>query len=212
MVFLYILQLEQGKYYVGKTIHPEFRIDQHFLSNGSAWTKKYKPISVLKIIPNCDDYDEDKQTIQCMEKYGLENVRGGSFCEIILSDTNRHTLRQMIKGATDKCYTCGKNGHFAQDCTNKYKQNNQNNKNKKQMNPHEKCDCPTSYFSSHRRFKCVFNQILDFLDESESDSDSESESESDSDQNGVICYRCGRQGHYSTACYAYKHLKGYSLS
>ena len=203
MVFLYILQLEQGKYYVGKTIHPEFRIDQHFLSTGSAWTKKYKPISVLKIIPNCDDYDEDKQTIQCMEKYGLENVRGGSFCEIILSDTNKHTLRQMINGATDKCYTCGRNGHFAQDCPNEYKQN-KTKQNK--MNPHEKCDCPTSYFSSHRRFKCAFNQILDFLDESDT------EDESESDPVGVICYRCGRQGHYSTTCYAYKHLKGYSLS
>ena len=116
MVFVYILQLEKGKYYVGKTKQPDFRIEQHFNSSGSAWTKLYPPISVLEIIPNCDDYDEDKKTIQCMEKYGLDNVRGGSFCEITLSETNSSTIHQMMKGATDKCYTCGENGHFSKDC------------------------------------------------------------------------------------------------
>ena len=27
----------------------------------------------------------------------------------------------------------------------------------------------------------------------------------------VICYRCGREGHYATSCYASKHIKGYYL-
>ena len=44
MVYIYILQLEKGKFYVGKTINPSFRLDSHFNSNGSAWTKIYKPI------------------------------------------------------------------------------------------------------------------------------------------------------------------------
>lgn len=44
MVFIYILQLEQGKYYVGKTTNYAFRFERHFSSGGSAWTKKYKPI------------------------------------------------------------------------------------------------------------------------------------------------------------------------
>ena len=67
MVFIYTLKLEQGKYYVGKTNNPEFRIENHFNSNGSEWTKKYKPLKILEIIPNCDDYDEDKFTRQYME-------------------------------------------------------------------------------------------------------------------------------------------------
>ena len=51
MVYIYILQLEQGKYYIGKTNNPQFRIDSHFNFNGSAWTTKYKPIQIIKIIP-----------------------------------------------------------------------------------------------------------------------------------------------------------------
>ena len=116
MVFIYILKLEQEKYYVGKTTNPSFRLEKHFTSSGSYWTKKYKPISVIEIISNCDDYDEDKHTIKYMEKYGINNVRGGSFCEIKLSDNNKITLNQMIKSVTDKCYICGKNDHFANDC------------------------------------------------------------------------------------------------
>ena len=57
MVYIYILQLEQGKYYVGKTNNPLFRLEQHFNSNGSVWTTKYNPISVLEIINDCDEYD-----------------------------------------------------------------------------------------------------------------------------------------------------------
>ena len=30
MVFIYIIQLEQGKYYIGKTNNPQFRLESHF--------------------------------------------------------------------------------------------------------------------------------------------------------------------------------------
>ena len=67
MVYIYILQLINNKYYVGKTIDPNFRLDQHFNSDGSIWTRKYKPIKVVEIIPNCDNFDEDKYTLKTME-------------------------------------------------------------------------------------------------------------------------------------------------
>ena len=37
MVFIYILQLENNKYYIGKTENPDFRLKSHFNSNGSVW-------------------------------------------------------------------------------------------------------------------------------------------------------------------------------
>ena len=237
MVFIYILQLEQGKYYVGKTTNYAFRLEQHFGSSGSAWTKKYKPINVLELIPNCDNYDEDKHTLKCMEKYGINNVRGGSFCEIKLSDNNIITLNQMIKGVTDKCYICGKLDHFANDC----KKHSVNPKTPT-INVNEKCDCPTSYFSSHRRGKCLLNKIISYFedenenidkllkllikrdankneDDNKNDDTKNDEKKNDEKKNddnkpqikNITCFRCGRIGHYSTSCYASKHVKGYYL-
>ncbi len=119
MVFIYVLQLEKGKYYIGKTNNPKIRLNNHFNSNGSEWTKKYKPIKVLEIKSDCDDYDEDKITIQYMDKYGINNVRGGSFVSIKLEKYALDTLQKMSNGTNNKCFTCGKNGHFAKYCKEK---------------------------------------------------------------------------------------------
>ena len=116
MVFIYILQLELNKYYIGKTNNPDIRLDSHFNSSGSEWTKIYKPIKVYELISNCDTYDEDKFTLKYMEKEGIDNVRGGSFSKIELSDEQIKLINQMIKGASDKCFNCGESGHFIKDC------------------------------------------------------------------------------------------------
>ena len=50
MVYIYVLKLIKGKYYVGKTSNPKFRLDNHFNKNGSKWTKIYKPINIHQII------------------------------------------------------------------------------------------------------------------------------------------------------------------
>lgn len=116
MVCIYVLQLQDGKYYVGKTNNPNFRIKNHFNSNGSTWTQLYKPIKILELIQDCDNYDEDKITRQYMDKYGIDNVRGGSFVSVKLDKSVFHTLQQMEKGTNDKCFKCGSKKHFAKDC------------------------------------------------------------------------------------------------
>ena len=116
MVYIYILELENKKYYVGKTTNPDFRIESHFNSNGSAWTKKYKPIRLHQLIPDCDNYDEDKYTKIYMDKYGINNVRGGSYSQINLDENTIENLLKMNQTVTNKCYLCGKSGHFAKNC------------------------------------------------------------------------------------------------
>ena len=54
-----------------------------------------------------------------MSKYGIDNVRGGTYCQVKLNDDIYNTIQKEIDGATDKCYKCGKHGHFASNCKKK---------------------------------------------------------------------------------------------
>ena len=113
---IYILKLQSGKYYVGKTTDLERRKQEHINGTASAWTKKYKPVSVEKIIPNASAFDEDKWTKIYMEKHGVENVRGAAYSQMELDETQKETLEREIRSANDACMKCGRSGHFAKSC------------------------------------------------------------------------------------------------
>ena len=49
---IYTLELENNKYYVGKSCVPKQRILKHFQEEGNEWTKLYNPISVVELISN----------------------------------------------------------------------------------------------------------------------------------------------------------------
>jgi acetyl-CoA carboxylase carboxyltransferase component len=48
----------------------------------------------------------DKITKQYMDKYGINNVRGGSFVSVKLKKSIIETLEQMNNGTNDKCFSC----------------------------------------------------------------------------------------------------------
>jgi hypothetical protein len=229
MVFIYILELENKKYYVGKTSNPDFRLDQHFNSFGSQWTKKYKPIKVINLIPDCDNFDEDKYTLKYMEKYGINNVRGGTFCELKLSKDNLSTKKKMLNGSTDKCYICGENGHFAKDCY----QDDDNLLEELENLLIDNDLCFRCYRKGHYASNCYAKTTItgEEIESSEEEIEvyccSYCDKEFDT-LKGVTChenlycknkklkqntcYRCGRAGHYSTDCYATKHINGKYLN
>lgn len=114
-MYIYALELEQGKYYVGKSNQPEVRIEQHE-SAGSCWTKLYKPISVLYIKESTSIFDEDVCTKELMLKYGIDHVRGGSYVLPQLTPHQIEFIGHELKSATDVCLKCGKPGHFMDSC------------------------------------------------------------------------------------------------
>jgi predicted GIY-YIG superfamily endonuclease len=205
MVFIYVLQLEQRKYYIGKTNNPTFRLENHFGLNGSAWTKKFRPTKVVELIPNCDDYDEDKYTKKYMAKYGIENVRGGSYVQTELSEFHTEALKMEIWAANDRCMQCGREGHFVKDCY--AKTDISGNRIEYEESSDDECEEEESFDKEcewcceycDRTFTTAFGCGVHekFCKEKNSRQDT--------------CYRCGREGHYATTCYASKHIKGYYL-
>ncbi len=120
---VYVLKCDMNKYYVGRSFKYEKRIDQHFAGNGAEWTKKYTPIDVDKVIQNSDVYDEDKYTLMYMNKYGISNVRGGTYSRLILPDYQIKTLKDQLGTIRGTCYYCGDSNHFISACIkihNKY--------------------------------------------------------------------------------------------
>jgi len=116
MVVIYCLELENKKYYIGKTTNLSFRLQDHQNCKGCAWTKKHKPISLLETVEDADDYDEDKYVRIYMDRYGIDNVRGGSFSSVKLNKTTINNLVRMSLGTNDKCFRCGSSSHFFKDC------------------------------------------------------------------------------------------------
>lgn len=123
MTTIYILRLQGGNYYVGKTADLLARLQAHMDGNGTAWTKVHKVVEVEKIIEDASPFEEDKQVKEYMSRYGIEKVRGGAYSAMILSNEQISIITKEIRGATDLCSSCGKPGHFATACfTNNAKQ------------------------------------------------------------------------------------------
>ncbi|KAL7462411.1 hypothetical protein ACHAXS_002787 [Conticribra weissflogii] len=81
---IYVLECENGKYYVGSTKNRRQRFREHTRRRGCKWTREHKPIRVLR------EYRriplkyllgmESRVTAELMLEFGVNNVRGSMFC------------------------------------------------------------------------------------------------------------------------------------
>jgi len=140
---LYVLKLRGGKWYIGHTTRGIERILDHMDNKGAKWTKEFKPI---KPIPyrqtepgqtkahskNKANNDEDRLTLEYMKKYGIKNVRGGSWCMVKMRKKTHREIQGLIgkkksekPKAKDKpkpkkrevtCGRCGRAGHIRTNC------------------------------------------------------------------------------------------------
>ena len=126
VVNIYVLKLEEGRYYVGKTNHTFQRFNQHATGQGAKWTKKYPVIDLHAFHPNMRDQDENKVTIQMMQKYGVKNVRGGSWTKVKMTEKEVHALESKISVRNNAkkrrqqggmhCTRCGRSSHNLRTC------------------------------------------------------------------------------------------------
>ena len=118
MVNIYVLKLKSGKYYVGKTNHTFQRFSQHQTGSGAKWTKKYPVVDLFAFHHGMKDSDENKITIQMMKKYGVKNVRGGSWTKVNMTQNEINKLESKIKKRrtvkrkkSKSCSRCGRSSH-----------------------------------------------------------------------------------------------------
>lgn len=112
---IYVLELENGKFYVGRTDNFQERLLKHQQGQGCAWTNTHKYKDTLQVFQG-DKFDEDKTVLKFMNKYGIENVRGGAYSNIELSFEQYIAIRRQINNANNLCLACGEHGHFISDC------------------------------------------------------------------------------------------------
>jgi hypothetical protein len=125
-LYIYALLLENDKYYIGITRKPNFNFNKDFNSKKSSWTRKYSPKKVIEIIPNCNYSDKDKYTLKYMEKYGIDNVRGGQFDSYHLRNKEKTIITDLMsKKLLDKCSKCDEIGHIATECNNRQNEINE---------------------------------------------------------------------------------------
>jgi hypothetical protein len=192
MVCIYILELENNKYYVGKTANPTSRFEDHQNGNGSEWTRLYKPLRLIEVIEG-DDYDEDKYTFIYMNKYGIENVRGGSFSQIHFSKETREILTRILNGSNNNCFNCGDKNHFVREC---------------KIPRFTKQEDYVFVENEKSSLKTFSDNVFDFISAGFSYFFS---SDPVKTKQTLFCQRCGRNSHNIENCYAKRDADGFLI-
>ena len=108
--YVYSLNLEGGRKYVGKTDDIKRRMDEHFGGSGSKWTKKYKPTGINHVqVCRSSETQAKAETIvyhKLAGYHGKSVVRGAG-----------HT--------SAGCSRCGRESHNIKNCYASYHENGQ---------------------------------------------------------------------------------------
>jgi len=101
MVYVFVIKLENNKYFVGKTVINNFKLNQLDSLykppvSRPDWYVIHKPIEIIEMIPNCTEQDVDKYTYKYMKKYGISNVRGGSYPSSYIDKETRAYIEKFI--------------------------------------------------------------------------------------------------------------------
>lgn len=132
-----------------------------------------------------------------MKKYGINKVRGGTYTQLELPDYRMKALEKELCSASNLCFRCNRQGHFASQCFASTKLDG---------SPiiEEECWCCehcdkefATEYEAGRHEKICRKRIFDFVVEEV--------------PKRQKCFRCGRMGHYANECYASSHIGGKRL-
>lgn len=79
IVMTYVLSLEDGNYYIGRSEFLNRRIAQHINNQGARWTKLHSVTGLVEVA--LGDKEVDLTQKYC-KLYGREKVRGAHWCQV----------------------------------------------------------------------------------------------------------------------------------
>ena len=83
--YTYVLLLQNGNFYVGSTGNIYIRMVDHFFDTerSSLWVREHgPPIRIVEICRNSSPDDEERKTLEYMDMFGWEKVRGSHWCKV----------------------------------------------------------------------------------------------------------------------------------
>ena len=203
------------------------RYFQHFTTGGSKWTQLYPPIKLLTSFPACSFFDEDKYTKEYMCKYGIDNVRGGSYTSVNLTREQKKLLQKEIWAANNKCLKCGQAGHFYKRCPLRYQKKgakiqlierqilqaikDSQKQDKKDENPQEDVAPAvpaTKQTGSKKEQGQGQSQGQDYYEYGKTKKGAKGKIKELEKKWKPFCRRCFREGHTRENCYAKMNLVG----
>lgn len=198
---VYVLKCENNKYYVGKTSDINRRFQEHFYgTRASEWTKLHRPYEIVQVEDMVSEFDEMRKTLECMKKFGINNVRGAQWSNIYLTPEQCHDIERAMN--PNSCYTCGEVGHFSKYCPNHRNRSSQNL---------ETIQCYKCKNYGHYANSCNYRHNITFCERCGRDSHSTEKCYAKFDIDGrmlISCNRCGRDSHDINECYATYHIDG----
>jgi len=116
--WIYTLQLQGSRYYVGRTNNMTRRWQEHQSGKGSSWTRAHKPLKIVAQQEKVHKYQELTTTLSLMAEKGIDKVRGDIFTTQHLDETQLLYIKMLIASEDSLCYHCLQPGHFAAYCPN----------------------------------------------------------------------------------------------
>lgn len=117
---IYILELAQGRVYVGHSSDVRRRIQQHMAGQGAAFTKAFPPTGVilprLGCVTGSPEAAERDETLRYMFLRGIPVVRGWKFVRVEMPEDEAQDAEENIRELFDLCRRCGHPGHFITHC------------------------------------------------------------------------------------------------
>ena len=117
---VYVLELAQGRVYVGHSGDVRRRIQQHMAGQGAAFTRAFPPTGVilprLGCVTGSPEAAERDETLRYMFLRDIHLVRGWRYVQVQMSDKDSQDAEDNIRELFDMCRRCGHPGHFVTQC------------------------------------------------------------------------------------------------